>query len=196
MRDFEKELAGIRCWDQALEEVWQRTGIPMVDAVLQTRAELIGLCRFIEANNISSYLEIGAWTGAHLTLLQRLFQFEKLACCDFGMAQRFGLPFRIPQETRFFQGSSQTDEFKAWREPLGHFDLVMIDGDHSYRGVKLDFEINRSFPHRFLAFHDIANTHPKIEVARLWGEIEGKKVEIVHPQAGFSTMGIGIWSEK
>ena len=81
---------------------------------------------------------------------------------------------------------------------MGHIDLVMIDGDHSYTGCKLDYEINRHFPHRFLAFHDIVNPHPQIQVDDVWNELEGHKVSFVEPhkeiEQDHSTMGIGIWS--
>ncbi|MFN8606763.1 MAG: class I SAM-dependent methyltransferase [Vulcanimicrobiota bacterium] len=194
MRDFRSELADVRCWDEPLEELWKSCGVPLADCVLQLREELIGFCEFIEANQIRSYMEIGSWTGAHLTLLERLFRFDKLACCDYGVAGQFGLPFRIPRRAHFFQGSSHSEEYKIWRQGLGHFDLVLIDGDHSYAGVKADYEINRQFPHKFLAFHDIANTDPAIEVGRLWKELEGDKIEIVRPHPALSSMGIGIWS--
>lgn len=198
MRDFRQELAQDRCWDQQTEKLWTTTGVPSDDTILQNREELIGLCEFIEKHNVRSYLEVGAWTGRLVNTLHRLFRFDKVACCDFGMAQTLGLPFKLDPEVQFFQGSSHSDDFKKWRESLGHFDLVMLDGDHSYTGVRLDYEINRAFPHRFLAFHDIVNPHPQIAVGRLWSELQGFKHEIVHPhkEIGWdrSQMGIGVWS--
>jgi hypothetical protein len=82
----------------------------------------------------------------------------------------------------------------AWRRELGPIDLVLIDANHRYDAVKRDFEINRAFPHRFLALHDITGARRGTEgVARLWAELEGDKTEIVEPG---SKMGIGVWSNR
>lgn len=200
MRDFRQEIAGERCWDGPTEELWQTTGVPRQDVILQNREELLGLLRFMEEHQVRSYLEIGAWTGRLVNLLHRLFRFDKVACCDAGLAPSLGLPFQLDPEVQFFSGSSHSEEYKTWREGLGHVDMVMIDGDHSYEGVKLDYEINRGYPHRFLVFHDIVNPHPLIQVDRLWRELEGFKVEIVQPHRELgqetSTMGIGIWARQ
>jgi Methyltransferase domain len=198
MRDFRQELAQVRCWDPRTEELWQTQGVPADDTILQNREELIRFCEFLERHHVRSYLEIGAWTGRLINLLHKLFDFEKVACCDAGWAPSIGLPFELDPAVDWFKGDSHSQDFKDWRQSLGQIDLVMIDGDHSYEGVKLDFEINRNYPHRFLAFHDIINPHPQIGVGRLWKELEGSKIEFVEPHKeinqDFSTMGIGIWS--
>ncbi|HEX7707081.1 MAG TPA: class I SAM-dependent methyltransferase [Thermoanaerobaculia bacterium] len=198
MRDFRAETADVKCWDRETHEVFERTGIPGVDHVLQNREELIAFCEWIERNEIRSFLEIGIWTGGLLTLLSRLFRFDMLAACDNLYAQSIGLPMSIPAGTLTFFGNSQSAAYEAWRAKLGHVDVVMIDGDHSYEGVRRDFEINRRYPHRFLVFHDIIGYHPMTDgVRRLWNELDGDKTEIVlpHLEIGLEepTMGIGIW---
>ena len=73
--------------------------------------------------------------------------------------------------------------------------------NHSEKAVRRDFEINREFPHRFLAFHDILGTNRwTVGVKRFWDSLnEGHKQEICRPHAELgletSTMGIGVWSE-
>ena len=163
--------------------------------MLQNVEEVILLCEWIETQEIRSYLEIGIWTGRLLNLLDRLFGFDLVAACDPGWAQDLGLPLHLPPATRLLEASSHSAEFLTWRRALGPIDLVMIDGIHSYEGVRQDFEINRGFPHRYLAFHDIANTHPAVlGVQQLWHELEGEKVELVRPLADSPwDMGIGIW---
>ena len=196
MRDFRAELAKEPCWGRRAEFLWRTRGAPLVDAMLQNREELILLCEWIEAHEIRSYLEVGIWTGRLVTTLQRLFCFERVAACDVGWAQRAGLPRHLPAEADFLEARSDSPEYLAWREAQPAFDLVLIDADHSYEAVKRDFELNRELPHRFLAFHDIANTHPAVVgVKQLWEELEGHKLELVRPlRCGANTMGIGIWS--
>lgn len=201
-RDFRSELAEEHFWDQEVQEIFEARGEALVDRALQNREEVVGLCEFIEANHVRSYLEIGIWTGRLLCLLHRLFDFERVAACDQGWAERCGFRIHLPPDVTFFHGSSGSRDYLRWRATLGPVDLVLIDGDHAYPAVRRDFEINRTFPHRFLAFHDITGFHrPTRGVRQLWEEIRcGREHEIVRPHAEIgldrSTMGIGIrWEE-
>jgi len=197
--DFRAELAGDKCWDRRTQALFERHGEPLEDCILQNREELIGLCEFIEARGVRSYLEVGVWTGRLISALHRLFDFELVAACDQGWAERLGLTINLPSDALTFFGDSESEAYARWRAELGPVDLVLIDANHSYAAVKRDFEINRHYPGRFLALHDItgANRHTA-GVGRFWRELDsGSKVEIMHPhlEAGHDrpTMGIGIW---
>lgn len=195
-----QKLREQRCWDRETQLAIETHGEPLCDCILQNREELVALCRFIQAARVRSYLEIGIWTGRLVTCLHRLFSFDQVAACDHGWAQRLGLPLHLPQEAAFFDGDSDSAAFLAWRKTLGKVDLVFIDGNHNYQAVKRDFAINRAFPHRFLALHDICGANRYTTgVRRFWQELdEGHKLEIVRPHLELgldrSTMGIGIWS--
>jgi hypothetical protein len=192
MRDYASALRDTRFWDAEVERVYAAEGEALVDCALQSRAEVEGLCRFIEAEAIRSYLEIGIWTGCLVTALHRVFGFSRVAACDHGWAEQCGFAISVPSDASFFRGNSDSEEFISWRRELGPIDLVLIDANHRYDAVKRDFEINRAHPHRFLAFHDITGARKGTEgVARLWRELVGDKTEIVSPD---SKMGIGIWS--
>ena len=199
MRDFRAELEGEPCWDRDAEASFDTHGEVVGDVILQNREELVALCRFIEAYRIRSYLEIGIWTGRLVRTLHRLFHFDTVAACDDGYARRFGLSIELPAAATFLEASSHSDAFRAWRAALGHIDLVLIDANHAYHAVKQDFAINRGFPHRFLAFHDISGYRRQTRgVRRFWNELAGGKLEILRPHRDLgldhTTMGIGIWS--
>lgn len=195
-------LAGDRCWDRAAEDRFQEHGEALEDCILQNRDELLGLCAFIQERNVRSYLEIGVWTGRLVTALHRVFRFDRVAACDQGWAETCGLPIHLPGDALFYRGDSDSDGFLRFREALGPVDLVLVDGDHRYPAVRRDFEIQRAFPHRFLAFHDITGARPQTRgVGRFWRELDhGWKREIIlpHRELGLehSLMGIGIWSER
>ncbi|HHH30386.1 MAG TPA: class I SAM-dependent methyltransferase [Polyangiaceae bacterium] len=199
--DDEHLLAGERCWDLRTERIYRACGEPLDDCMLQCRAELLELCGFIREKRIRSYLEIGIWTGRTVSALHRLFRFDLVAVCDHRWAEQCGLPIVVPEGTRAFWGDAGSEGFRQFRESLGPVDLVFIDANHSYRGVKRDFAINRAYPHRFLAFHDIAGSVARKTngVAAFWRELdEGHKREISRPNAAIGarepTMGIGLWS--
>jgi len=73
---------------------------------------------------------------------------------------------------------------------------VFIDGDHTYDGVKADFEMYSPLgrPGGVIALHDIA--YPNCDVPRFWSEISPRYTakSIIH-QRGPTGMGIGvIWT--
>lgn len=67
------------------------------------------------------------------------------------------------------------------------YDCIFIDGDHTYEGVKSDYEYSKNLSN-ILIFHDI-NSQSCPGVVSLWNEINCKeKIEFVHS----NSCGIGI----
>ncbi len=58
----------------------------------------------------------------------------------------------------------------------GEFDFIFIDADHTYEGVKQDFELYSKLLRKdgLIAFHDIVEHihHPGVEVQKFWIELK------------------------
>jgi predicted O-methyltransferase YrrM len=76
-------------------------------------------------------------------------------------------------------------------------DLLYIDGDHTYEGVKSDFEMYHSLvrPDGLIVFHDVAVHEERLNchVRELWDELKGRypQIEIIQ-DSGQGWAGIGI----
>ena len=76
-------------------------------------------------------------------------------------------------------------------------DVLFIDGDHTYHGVKKDFEMYEPLVEKdgIIIFHDICKhmTAPECQVEQFWKEIKDKyeNVEIIDPEDD-EWGGIGI----
>lgn len=90
--------------------------------------------------------------------------------------------------------SQETDTLNRLIDTLGirKIDLLFIDGDHRYEGVKRDFELYRPLVATggLIVFHDISKQNDsRAQVGKLWRELPGNKQEIV----GHDSWGLGNW---
>jgi hypothetical protein len=136
------------------EEVWSSKGLGLRiwQYPNQFGPYMAWLCS--EALTIRSYLEIGTRHGGtfitHVETLRRLNPaFDRAVAVDLIQQPTILEPYEYRQE------NSQTAGFMDWVSGQ-MFDLVFIDGDHSYWGVRRDAEstFGRS---NIQVFHDITS---------------------------------------
>lgn len=95
-------------------------------------------------------------------------------------------------------GDSADQAIKEKILQYGPYDVVFIDGDHTYEGVKKDWDFAISLSPRLIAFHDVAKAikHDKenCKVDVLWKEIKecGFKTEEKIVGCGWGGIGI-VW---
>ena len=148
---------------------------------------LFGLAKALECE---SYLEIGASLGGSVIVIAQAIS-RKIVVVDLyedhSSRQLCAALARIHAEGKAvtgIAGDSTSPTTVARVRSEGPFDLVMIDGGHSYDTVKSDWLQYGPMATKAVAFHDIAQPG----VARLWEEIGGG-LEI---KSKFTTMGFGV----
>jgi cephalosporin hydroxylase len=108
---------------------------------------------------------------------------------------------RPAQELHFLRADSHDLKTRARLEEIldgRAIDFLMIDGDHTYDGVKRDFELYEPLvgAGKPVAFHDIVlhPDAPACQVDRFWNEIKGGRryVEFVDGHAADQYGGIGV----
>jgi len=155
------------------------------------------LCWFRE-QNFESYLELGVGRGGSF-LLNCLFQFniQRAIAVDnssyWQEEQRNNIHDKIIQLHEngincLFYDMNSGDYFNKLTDEI--FDCIFIDADHSYEGVKKDYDnaLKHIKDGGYLIFHDIVSTSCE-GVRRLWNEIKEKgSIEFVYG----NNCGIGI----
>jgi cephalosporin hydroxylase len=179
-------------------------------APLQMRSELAEYARIVAEQRPSAALEIGSFRGGTLFVLTKLANRHATVISLDLPASWFGKICRWAQTPifhRFTQNGQRLHLLRAdshRHETLSkvskllngrRLDVLFIDGDHTYAGVRADFEMYAPLvrPGGIVAFHDIA-VHPSPhEVVRLWNEIKPRyrHKEILHSTAK-DAMGIGV----
>jgi|SRR5208283_5289901 len=178
----------------------------------QVRSEIEELAKLIQATAPQRSLEIGTNYGGTLFLLCTLSPPGARVISVDLPAGRFGggyprrkMPLyrRFPrnkQQLHLIRGDSHASETQARVERLlagDKLDYLFIDGDHTYGGVKRDFEMYSPYVRSggMIAFHDIA-AHSKeksCEVDRFWNEIKQRfhyREIIEDPKQGWAGIGV------
>lgn len=179
----------------------------------QNMAELLGLVKILDVRKLENVCEIGTFKGGTLFIWcqlaadnARIFSID-LPGGPFGggyeertipFFQSFRKPGQVLECIRGDSHSPATHKRLAGMIGERQIDFLFIDGDHSYNGVKKDFEDYSPFvgPGGIIAFHDIVKRErePDIQVWRFWSEIKQRYPhdEFIEPGLSRRRIGIGV----
>lgn len=107
-----------------------------------------------------NYLEIGAAAGGTAYLFDYFFGFRNIILIDDNKHKKWTLRHNILKDVKYqeFIGDSHSSEAHQFADTAGDgpYDMILIDGDHSYEGVKKDAETYLGMLNLkgFVMFHD------------------------------------------
>ncbi|NVM34379.1 MAG: class I SAM-dependent methyltransferase [Candidatus Lokiarchaeota archaeon] len=160
---------------------------------LQNKVELQEFIKLVAKNRSRIIIEIGTHFGGTLFLFSRFGSHDALLISidlptwnlkgGYGRLRSFFYrSFRSKHQKMIFvaQDSHHPSTLKEVKNHLKNkeIDLLFIDGDHSYEGVKKDFETYSPLVKNdgMIAFHDIVvhDQGENCEVNKFWNEIKEK----------------------
>ncbi len=165
---------------------------------LQIKTEIAELCRIVQKLEPKKIVEIGTASGGTLFLFANITNPEKIVSVDlpsgsFGCGYpSWKIPFfrslgnkGVIQLIRADSHSQGTLRKVKTLLKSSKVDFLFIDGDHTYQGVKEDYQMYSPLVKKggIIAFHDIV-THDQTsgcEVDRFWHEIKQnyRNIEII-----------------
>ena len=133
----------------------------------------------LKKHNIKSLLEIGSASGGNIALLNHFLDLDSVVIVDDNLHGKSPLRKEITKNAKPVEiiGDSHSSKIlSSFKKVASKFDLMIIDGDHSYNGVKQDFKDYTPFLNDggVLMFHDTIHWSTP-GVKRFVGELKNKK---------------------
>lgn len=152
--------------------------------------ELTRLIRWLPP--LETVLEVGCDAGGTLYVWSQLAETVYGITLPVNTLESWGTNHPLDNHgASVYFADSHSDEAKTWARSLT-VDLLFIDADHTYEGVKEDFTsyAPQVRPGGWVVLHDIAAVDG---IARFWSELDGDKHEIVRTRNPY---GFGIWTKE
>jgi predicted O-methyltransferase YrrM len=160
---------------------------------LQIQSEILRLAELLKQSNPQCIVEIGTHNGGTLFMWTRIASADShIISIDLPVGQFGGgyAPWRIlfyksfalENKKLYLIRADSHDEgtLRKTRQLLREreIDFLFIDGDHTYEGVKKDFEMYSPLvaENGIIAFHDIVDEGPEseCEVSKYWSQLKPK----------------------
>jgi predicted O-methyltransferase YrrM len=172
---------------------------------VQVRSEILQFLTHVHAAEPRGVLEIGRGNGGTLYLLARAAAPDALLVSldvredERARVRLFRSFARGGQSVVIRRADSQSEETRASLAKVfgrRQLDLLFIDGDHSYDGVRRDYELYAPLvrPGGLIAFHDIVDGPESAVggVPRFWREVKASLLEPVELVESRAQGGYGI----
>jgi autotransporter strand-loop-strand O-heptosyltransferase len=178
--------------------------------MVQNHKEIFKASNFFKNLDVINFMEIGTDQGGTFAIWSKLAKKDGIRISvdlphgefgrsNYNLLKRDNYLKSLGDNVHIIHGNSHNKEIKERvNNILGEnkVDFLFIDGDHTYEGVKQDYEMYKEFVKvgGWIGFHDIKSTdfHHSVNcmVDKFWNEINCNKIEFLDKNSEYGGIGL------